>query len=64
MTMAEVYRRTKPESFASALEWAQFILAIDREAKCMQTDIGLHVVFSDGSHATLHQKERGTNHAS
>ena len=63
MTSAEVYRRTKPESFASATEWAQFILAIDREAKAIYTDIGLHVVFSDGSHTTLHRKERGTNHA-
>jgi hypothetical protein len=48
-TLAERWRRTTPADFASIDECLEMILRVDPRAEMRATDLGVVVLFSDGS---------------
>ncbi len=54
--LASIYRRTKPASYEHTEDWANFILRLDGEADVMKTDLGVTILFSDGSRYLMEQK--------
>ena len=53
MTFAEHYRNTRPKDWNGIQKCFDFILKIDPESKVIKTDLGVVILFSDGSQHKL-----------
>ncbi len=49
MTFAEQYRTNRPDDYSSMNDWAQFLSSVDPHCSVTKTDLGVVVMFSDGS---------------
>lgn len=53
MTLAQIYRDSRPPDYTNFNEWARFVMGIDREAKVKASGGTVTVTFTDGSTHTL-----------